>query len=125
MANERVLIVDDNPFNVSLARYLLAADGFDVCTAETPDEMTAAIASGRPQLILMDLRLRETDGLTLIRRLRSEPANETVSIIAFGADITRADERQLGDAGCDGYIHKPIDVDQFCSDVRRYLRAGR
>ena len=125
MADERVLIVDDNPFNVKLAQYLLTADGFDVRTAATADEMMAAIAAGRPLLILMDLRLRGMDGLTLIRRLRSDSANESISIIAFSADVTRAHEQQLLEAGCDGYIRKPIDVDQFCSLVRGYLSAKR
>jgi two-component system, cell cycle response regulator DivK len=123
MANERVLIVDDNPFNVKLARYLLVADGFDVSTAETPDELMAVIGSGRPQLILMDLRLRHIDGLTLVRRLRTDSANETVSIIAFSTEVSVAEHQHLLDAGCDGYIQKPIDVDQFCSVVRRYLGA--
>jgi CheY-like chemotaxis protein len=120
-----VLIVDDNPFNVKLARYLLTADGFDVRSAATSEEALTALASWRPRLVLMDLRLPGTDGLTLTRRLRSDPANDGVSVIAFSAEATQADERLALDAGCDGYIGKPIDVSRFCSAVRRYLESKR
>jgi two-component system, cell cycle response regulator DivK len=125
VAGERVLIVDDNPFNTKLARHLLTADGFDVCTAETADDVTAAFASGRPRLILMDLHLRGTDGLTLTRSLRSHPENADIVIIAFSSDVTHTDGQRLLEAGCDGYIQKPIDVHEFSSVVRRYLTSKR
>jgi two-component system cell cycle response regulator DivK len=121
MAGERVLIVDDTQANLQLARYLLEADGFDVRTAETADEMVTALTLSRPQVILMDLRLRGIDGISLIRQLRSDPANGTIAIVAFSAEVRRSDEERLRDVGCDGYITKPIDVTQFCAGVRRYL----
>jgi CheY-like chemotaxis protein len=124
MAAERVLIVDDNPFNVKLARYLLAADGFDVRSAETPEDALAAIASWLPALVLMDLRLPGMDGLTLTRTLRADPANRALAIIAFSAETTPEEERRALAAGCGGYITKPIDTRTFAATVRGHLGAA-
>jgi CheY-like chemotaxis protein len=122
---QRVLIIDDNPFNLKLAKYLLVADGLDVYTATTAVDGLAALGAWRPQLVLMDIRLPGMDGLSLTRLLRSDVANDTLWIIAFSADATSQDEQLARSAGCDGYITKPIDVDQFCASVQRYLDSTR
>jgi two-component system, cell cycle response regulator DivK len=118
---ERVLIVDDNPFNVKLARYLLTAEGFDVRVAENAEEALTVIASWAPELVLMDLRLPGTDGLALTRTLRANPANHGVAIIAFSAEATKEEERSALGAGCNGYISKPIDTRTFAATVRCHL----
>jgi two-component system, cell cycle response regulator DivK len=125
MAAARVLIVDDNPFNVRLAGYLLTAEGFDVRSVETPEDALATVASWAPELVLMDLRLPRMDGLTLTRILRADPANERIAIIAFSAEGTREDEERALDAGCNGYIAKPIETGRFGPSVRRYIDSAR
>ena len=125
MAAERVLIVDDNPYNVKLARRLLVSEGFDVRNATAPDDVFEIATNWAPQLILMDLQLPGMDGLTLTRRLRTNPAHAATVIVAFSALISPADERLALDAGFDGYIAKPIDTRQFGSMVRRHLASGR
>jgi CheY-like chemotaxis protein len=124
MAGERVLIVDDNPFNVKLAKYLLTSEGFDVRVAEDSEQALAAIAAWAPELVLMDLRLPGTDGLTLTRTLRADPANHGVAIIAFSAEATREEEQRTLDAGCNGYLPKPIDTRTFAATVRKHLEAS-
>lgn len=123
MAGERVLIVDDNPFNVKLAKYLLTADGLDVRVAENSEEALASIAAWAPELVLMDLRLPGTDGLTLTKRLRADSANQGLAIIAFSAEATQEEERRALDAGCNGYLSKPIDTRSFAATVRKHLES--
>jgi CheY-like chemotaxis protein len=123
MTSARVLIVDDNPFNVKLATYLLTAEGFDVRAAESSEEALTAIASWAPELVLMDLRLPGTDGLTLTRTLRTDPANRGLAIIAFSAEATREEEQRALDAGCNGYLSKPIDTRSFAAAVRKHLES--
>jgi CheY-like chemotaxis protein len=125
MVAERVLIVDDNPFNVKLARRLLAAEGFDVRAAATADDALEMVTTWAPQLILMDLHLPGVDGLALTRRLRADPASEGTVIIAFSAESSPGDEQRAVGAGCDGFIPKPIDTKQFGPRVRGYLAARR
>jgi CheY-like chemotaxis protein len=124
MATERVLIVDDNPFNVKLARYLLTAEGFEVRVAESAEEALTVIASWAPELVLMDLRLPGTDGLALTRTLRADPANHGIAIIAFSAEATREEEQRTLDDGCNGYISKPIDTRTFAATVRSHLGSA-
>jgi CheY-like chemotaxis protein len=119
----RVLVVDDNPFNVKLAVHLLKAEGFEVRSVEAPEEVAPAIAIWRPDVVLMDLRLPGMDGLTLTRRLRADPAHAGIAIVAFSAD-RGSDERQSLEAGCNGFITKPIEVTTFGAEVRRFVGAG-
>jgi CheY-like chemotaxis protein len=121
MPGEKILIVDDNPFNVKLAEYLLKAEGFDVRHVMAANEVIAAVASWTPSLVLMDLRLPGTDGLALTRLLRRDPANRALAIVAFSADSASNEMQNALDAGCNGYIAKPIDTDRLCAEIRRYL----
>ena len=73
----------------------------------------------------MDLRLPGMDGLTLTRTLRADPANKSVLIVAFSAEGTAAEERRALDAGCIGYIAKPIDTATFGATVRSFLDVAR
>jgi CheY-like chemotaxis protein len=124
MPGGRVLIVDDNPFNVKLAKYLLTSDGFDVRVAENSDEALATIAAWAPELVLMDLWLPGTDGLALTRIVRADPSNRRIVIIAFSAQTSAAEQQRALDAGCDGYLSKPIDTRSFAAAVRRHLEAS-
>ena len=125
MVAERVLIVDDNPFNVKLANRLLVSEGFDVRTAATPEDALDIVTQWAPQLILMDLHLPGMDGLTLTRRLRADSSARGTVIIAFSAEASSTDEQHAREAGCDGYIAKPIDTRLFGARVRGYLAAHR
>jgi len=117
----RVLVVDDNPFNVKLAVYVLKAEGFEVRSVEAPEDVAPTIASWQPHLVLMDLRLPGMDGLTLTRRLREDPASAGMAIVAFSADTGSDEARRAEEAGCDGFIAKPIEVATFGAEVRGYL----
>ncbi len=121
MAHEPILIIDDNPANVKLARLLLVNAGFEVRTAGDSSEALETLRSFSPQLILMDIQLPGMDGLQLTRRLKDDPCTRDSIIVALTAYAMRGDEERAKTAGCDGYMCKPIDTRTFVDQIRRYL----
>ena len=126
MAAEPVLLIDDQAMNLELARDLLEMEGYAVRTAGDADEALAILAGGfRPRLILMDVQLPGMDGLELTRRLRADPAQAGVVIIALTAYAMAGDRERALAAGCDGYIAKPIDTRAFSRTIREALESAR
>lgn len=121
MKREQILVVDDSPDNLMLARLLLQHEGYDVRTAESAEKALAVLASCTPRLILMDIQLPGMDGLELTRRLRRTPELQNASIIALTAYAMPGDEAHAREAGCDGYISKPIDTRAFPGLIRTFL----
>lgn len=120
----RVLIVDDHALNIELARAVLHAGGFEVAEAGNAAAAWALLPHFRPDLVLMDVQLPGMDGLTLTRRLKADPAWRHLVVVAFTAYAMRGDEARMRDAGCDGYLSKPIDVRRFADQVRACLRPA-
>jgi CheY-like chemotaxis protein len=116
-----ILIVDDNPANLKLARILLTTEGYEVRTAADAEEALAVLATWLPRVILMDLQLPGMDGLELTRRLKAEPATRDITILALTAYAMKGDEQKAREAGCDGYISKPIDTRALPVLVAGYL----
>jgi CheY-like chemotaxis protein len=108
VAGERILIVDDNAANLKLVRVLLAAEGYEVRVATDAEEALAVLTGFHPRLILMDLQLPGMDGLTLTRKLKGDPATRDIAILALTAYAMKGDEQRALEAGCDGYVAKPI-----------------
>jgi|SRR5438067_1478271 CheY-like chemotaxis protein len=121
MGDELIMVVDDNPVNLKLARVLLMKKGYAVYTAMDADEALAVLESVHPHLILMDIQLPGMDGLTLTRRLKVNPATRDILIVALTAYAMKGDEQKAREAGCDGYIPKPIDPRTFIDTLRQYL----
>lgn len=121
MAGESILAVDDNPANLRLVQVVLADAGYEVRTASDAEEALAALEAFTPRLILMDLQLPGVDGLELTRRLKNDAARAAIVIVALTAHALKGDEEQALQAGCDGYIAKPIDVVTLPEQVARYL----
>lgn len=110
MAGEAILVVDDQPANLKLARVLLASEGYEVRTAADAEEALSILQDFRPRLILMDVQLPGMDGLELTRRLKADPATSDVVILAMTAYAMKGDDEKALAAGCDGYVSKPIDT---------------
>lgn len=121
MSGEPVLIVDDNPQNLKLARVLLAAEGYQVRTAVDAEEALGVLEGFSPRLILMDLQLPGMDGLELTRQLKADPVLRDIVVIAVTAYAMKTDEAKAIAAGCDDYVSKPIDVETLPALVRRHL----
>jgi CheY-like chemotaxis protein len=122
MAREPVLIVDDNPQNLKLAKVILAAEGYEVETAIDAEEALRILDSFTPRLILMDLQLPRMDGLELTRRLKADPARREIIVIALTAYAMKGDDQKAFAAGCDGYISKPLDIDALPRIVAEHLK---
>ena len=123
MTTGRILIVDDNATNLKLACDLLEMEGFVVLRAVTAEEAVTVIGTAMPELILMDIELPGTDGLTLTRRLKNNPATRSIPVVAMTAFAMKGDDVKAFEAGCEGYITKPIDTRTFPGQVSRFLRS--
>jgi len=123
VVGEPILIVDDNPTNLKLARVLLVAEGYDVRTSSDVEEALAELERFRPRLILMDLQLPGIDGLELTRRLKADTTTRDILILALTAYSMKGDEERARAAGCDGYISKPIDTRALPRTIANYLSA--
>jgi CheY-like chemotaxis protein len=125
MANESILIVDDNEMNVKLLRWVLEKSGYQVHTAGDAKTARAAIRAVRPRLVLMDIQLPDIDGLQLTREFKADPSLRDIPVVAVTSYAMKSDRQKTIDAGCDGYITKPIDTRQFPLDIEKYLRGPR
>jgi two-component system, cell cycle response regulator DivK len=124
VSGELILVVDDNPQNLKLARVLLRSEGYDVATASDAEEALRLLETSKPRLILMDLQLPGMDGLTLTRRLKADPARRRIVVVALTAYAMKGDREKALAAGCDGYITKPIDTTALPELLRAYLGRG-
>jgi CheY-like chemotaxis protein len=121
VSGEHILVVDDNPTNTKLLTFILSKRGYAVNTAEDAERALELLADAHPRLILMDVQLPGMDGLALTRVLKSNPATRDILVIAVTAAATKGDEDKAREAGCDGYITKPIDVQDLAARVRALL----
>jgi two-component system cell cycle response regulator DivK len=122
MPKATILYVEDNPENRLLVRRVLMSEDYEVIEASNATEALATIKKQHPDLILMDINMPEVDGYTLTMRIKTMPEFQTVPIIALTANVMRGDREKSLEAGCDGYIQKPIDIDTIVSNIERYLR---
>jgi CheY-like chemotaxis protein len=121
---ESILIVEDNPANRKLLSFLLTTRGYDVRAAARADEALEMLETFAPRLILMDLQLPGMDGLELTRRLKSDPRTRNIIIVAVTAYAMKGDEQRVREAGCDGYVTKPIDTRGLPQVIAAYLATG-
>jgi two-component system, cell cycle response regulator DivK len=121
MANELILVVEDNEKNRKLARDVLVHQGYRVAEAESAEAGLALVARERPQLILMDIHLPGIDGIEALRRLRADEATRAIPVLAVTASAMTHDRQKILAAGFDGYQSKPISVRPFLAAVREAL----
>jgi two-component system, cell cycle response regulator DivK len=124
MADELILIVEDNERNLKLLRDLLGVHGFRTVEARSAEDALAVAGAQRPQLVLMDIQLPGMDGLDALSKLRAEPDTADTPVIAVTAFAMKDDRERLLSAGFDGYLEKPIDVRHLPSYVRSYLGSS-
>ncbi len=121
MANELILIVEDNPKNLKLVRDTLQVTGYQTIEAETGEEGVRLAHERRPALILMDIQLPGISGIDALGQLRADPATRSVPVIAITASVMPQDQRKVMAAGFDGFQGKPISVRQLLAMVREIL----
>jgi CheY-like chemotaxis protein len=119
----RVLVVEDNDMNMQLVEYLLEEGGYQIVKAASGEEALSIARGGDPvDLILMDIHLPDMDGISVVREMKSDARTSGMPILALTAHAMRGDKDRFLEAGCDGYISKPIDVKTFLTSIRQYLR---
>ncbi len=122
MGSKYILIIEDDQMIVQLLRVLLAEEGYDIRSAVNADDALNILTTFRPALILVDIQLPGRSALELTRQLRENPEMNDASIIALTTYGTGDDEQNCLNAGCDGYILKPIDTSTFPDTVRSYMQ---
>ena len=125
MAGESILVVEDNEKNMKLVRDILQATGYHALEATSGEEALALAAETAPALVLMDIQLPDIDGSEALRRLRSDERTAGIPVLALTAQAMQGDREGFLAAGFDGYLSKPIDVDELIATVRRYCDGGR
>jgi two-component system, cell cycle response regulator DivK len=117
-----ILYVEDNPDNRMLLRRILMAEGFNMLEAANAHAALEMLETVRPDLILMDINMPDIDGYTLTTQLKARPDLASVPIVALTANVMRGDRERTLEAGCDGYIQKPIDIDTIGEQVLSFLK---
>jgi len=117
MNEKSILVVEDNPTNLKLACDVLEWSGYKVLQAGDAEQALKLIDQTPPDLILMDIGLPGMDGLALTRKLKAADGTKDIRIIALTAYAMKGDEQKVLDAGCDGYISKPIDTRVLAAHV--------
>lgn len=117
----RILYIEDNIDNMKLIRRILLAEGYEILEATSADEGISLAVQQLPDLILMDINLPDMDGLQAASTLRQIPELRSTPIIALTANVMRDVLDRALRAGCNGFIAKPIDVDQFSEQLMIYL----
>jgi len=121
MANELILIVEDNEKNLKLGRDVLRHTGYQTIEAGTGEDGVRLAKERGPALILMDIQLPGIDGITALGQLRADPATRAIPVIAVTASAMTQDRKKIMAAGFDGYQTKPIRVREFMDVVRETL----
>ena len=116
-----ILVVEDNDMNMQLVEYLLEEAGYDILKATSGEEALDVAERSSPSLVLMDIHLPGMDGLSVAREMKQRGNTRHVPILALTAHAMRGDKDRFLEAGCDGYISKPIDVKTFIPSIEEYL----
>lgn len=125
MANELILIVEDNEKNLKLARDVLRFHGFRTIDAADGETGVRLATDALPQLILMDIQMPGIDGIETLRRIRADARTKHIPTVALTASVMSGDRERFDEAGFDGFISKPIDIKTFPDLVRAHLEAKR
>ncbi|WP_024334736.1 response regulator [Desulfotignum balticum] len=119
--SDELLIIEDNPQNFYMMRFLLEKNGYAVIGADTGRKGIDAALHHRPRAILLDIQLPEMDGYAVAAELKTLPYLADIPIIAVTSYAMAGDREKVLAAGADGYIEKPINPDTFVDQIRQYL----
>ena len=124
MPRPEIWVVEDNDHNFELLEFLLADAGYEVTRARDGVEFTRLLRGPAPALILLDMSLPATTGLDLVREVRGLERFRAVPVVAVTAHAMRGDRERFLEAGCDGYVSKPIEAESFLAEVARHAGRG-
>jgi two-component system cell cycle response regulator DivK len=116
-----ILYVEDNADNRTLVRRILLSEDYGLLEATDAHNALKLLETAKPDLILMDINMPDMDGYTLTAKIRALPGFERIPILALTANVMRGDKEKTLQAGCDGYIQKPIDFDELLREIEKFL----
>ena len=125
MANELILVVEDNEQSRKLVRDVLKFKGYEIIEAETGEDGVRLAQERRPSLVLMDIRLPGMDGIEALGRLRAEADTRSIPVLAMTASVMTEHRQRIMDAGFDAFQSKPINVKEFMAAVEQLLDRAR
>lgn len=125
MDKARILVIEDNEDNLELVRFLLEQNGYEVVGAKDGRMGLEIVYEMQPDLVLLDMSLPEIDGWQVVQQVKSNPASKGMLVVALTAHALPGDRKKAIDAGCDGYISKPLDVPNFARMIATYLRKRK
>ena len=117
----RIVVVEDNPTNMTLVTFLLQSAGHSVLPASDAETGLTLAREAQPDLILMDIQLPGMDGLEATALLKADPLTVAIPVIALTALAMKGDEERIRAAGCDGYIAKPLAYQDFLKVIAAQL----
>ena len=123
MAGERILVVEDNQKNMKLFRDVLLATGYRTLEATTGGQAVELAVEHAPDLVLMDIRLPDIDGVEALSRLRADERTASIPVLVVTAQAMQGDREQFLTAGFDGYISKPVNVVELVGIVRKHCEG--
>lgn len=118
---KRILVVEDNDTNLYLIRFMLKKSGYEVIEARDGASGVELAVKEKPDLVIMDIQLPDINGLEATKRIRASETGSDVSIVALTSYAMTGDRRKALDAGCTGYIEKPINPETFIAEIEKYL----
>ena len=121
MEKKTILVVEDNPLNMKLVKGLLKIGKYHMLEANDAESGIQLIRAQQPDLVLMDIQLPGMDGLAATKILKEDPSVENIPIVALTSYAMQGDKEKAMEAGCTGYIAKPIDTRKFLETVSQYL----
>ena len=117
----RILIIEDNPDNLELVRFLLTRAGHEVSTATDGTSGLNLARKQHPDMVILDMGLPEMDGWTVAAHLKGAPTTQDIRLVALTAYTSTGDRRRALQAGCDGYLSKPIQAETFADEIHQFL----
>lgn len=123
MGKTKILYIEDNFDNMTLVKRVLEIEGYEVIEAETGAEGLAKAKENLPDMIITDINLPDIDGYQVTNALKENEVTAHIPVIAMTANVMKKDRESVFEAGCDGYISKPIDIDELPQQVENFLKG--
>jgi two-component system cell cycle response regulator DivK len=125
MSKAKVLYIEDNPDNMVLVQRVLMIEGYEVIEAKNGRDGLAMAAEILPDIVITDINLPDIDGYEITHTLKTTDRTAHIPVIAMTANVMKKDRENVAQAGCDGFISKPIDIDELPMQIENFLKKGK
>jgi two-component system, cell cycle response regulator DivK len=124
MRKAKVLYIEDNIDNMTLVKRVLEIEGYEVIAAETGRDGLDKAQTNFPDIVITDINLPDIDGYEITRILKNNRKTSHIPVVAMTANVMQKHRDSVAAAGCDGFISKPIDIDELPDLIERFLKGA-